>query len=108
LAIEPVAIPGKRYKAFMDDSETFRISVVGCAQHHAPPLVISRHCHVAGTIEDRNAKHASDGGGIKKMTRGRVVERDSWVRRRCARNLPPTFSSGGRHSTVHDDALQPT
>src|SRR5262249_43191770 len=77
LAIEPVAIPGKRHKAFMDDSETFRISVVGRAQHHAPPLVISRYCHVAGTIKDWNAKHASDGGGIKKMTRRRVVERDS-------------------------------
>src|SRR6266436_3494058 len=106
-AIEPVAIRCKRHEALMNDSETFRISVMGRTQHHAPALIISRHRRVAGTVENRNAEHASDRGGIEKMTRRGVVERDGGVCRRRTRHLPPTLPPGGRHSTVHDDALQP-
>ena len=68
-AIEPVAIRCKRHEALMNDAETFRISVMGRTQHHAPALIISRDRNVAGTIENRNAEHAPEGGGIEKMTR---------------------------------------
>src|SRR6266566_1294080 len=52
-AIEPVAIRCKRHEALVNDTEPFRVSVMGRAQHHAPALIISRDCRMAGTIEDR-------------------------------------------------------